>query len=704
MSIRHLGRLAWLLGLLHLAATTAVAGELRPQANVDTRLLVGDVTRADGGPAAAWAGLDVRLDAGWHTYWRSPGDAGAPPEFDWTGSHNVADVTVEWPVPSRFSEQDIDTFGYAEHVLFPLRVRLEDGAAPAHLTLKTVLFVCSVICTQQEAHLEADIPAVSHRPNDQALIDEWRQSVPRASSPGLSITALRIDRQPKPHLQLEAHATPPLHAPDVFLDGNDAVSGGRPRVSPMSDGGVRITVPVQGLDQAGPGQRLRVTLVDGDRSIEAMLPVDADQAARASAGKEATPAPLPSAASIWAMLGAALLGGFILNFMPCVFPVLSLKLVSLVDHDPAHAPSPRRAFLATAAGIVASFVTLATVLSALKAAGAEVGWGLQFQQPAFLIAMIIVLAAFGANLLGLFEISLPWWIAGRLGNAASHRTMAGHAINGFVMTLLATPCSAPFVGTAVAFALSQAAPQILLVFTTLGLGMAAPYLSLAAAPRLAALFPRPGRWMLKLRVLAALAMAATALWLLIVLADISGPSTAAVLAAALLVPALIMASLRFPLRRTIAGAGLAGTIGLALIAATSVKQPDGASRPAGIAWQPLVPAEITAHVRAGHTVFVDIGASWCVTCKVNEKLVLDSTAVRSRLASGVVAVKADWTSPSDAIATYLRSFGRYGLPFNIVFGPGAPTGILLPELLTPQIVLDAIDTASTIPHQENDKS
>jgi suppressor for copper-sensitivity B len=704
MSIRHLGLAALLLGAFHLAPAATAAGGLPHKAEVNTRLLVGEVARTDSGPTEAWAGLDVRLGSGWHTYWRSAGDAGAPPEFDWSGSRNIAGVTVEWPAPRRFTEQDIDTFGYDEHVLFPLRVRLQDRTAPAHLALKAVLFVCSVICTQQETQLESDIPTATRQPNDQAQIDEWRGSVPRETSPGLSITALRLDRQARPQLLLEAQASPPLAAPDVFLDGNEAVSGGRARVSRTSDGGVRITVPVQGLDQAGPIDRIRVTLVDGDRSIETTLAVNATGAAPAATAAPGTATPHPAAASIWTILGIALIGGFILNFMPCVFPVLSLKLVSLVDHEPGRSASPRSAFLATAAGIVASFLTLAFVLSVLKATGAEVGWGLQFQQPVFLIAMIIVLAAFGANLLGLFEISLPWWIAGRLGAVTSQRTIASHLMNGFVMTLLATPCSAPFVGTAVAFALSQTAPQIVLVFTGLGVGMAAPYLCLAAAPRLAALFPRPGRWMLKLRALAALAMAATALWLLVVLADISGPAPAIILAGALLVAVLIMTALRFPLRRTVAGAGLAVTIALTLAAATYVPQPAAPAQSTGIAWQPLAPAEIAALVRAGHTVFVDIGASWCITCKVNEKLVLDSAAVRSRLTAGVVAIRADWTSPNDAIATYLKSFGRYGLPFNVVFGPGAPAGILLPELLTPQIVLDAIDTASNIPHPENNKT
>ncbi|MGY4309276.1 suppressor for copper-sensitivity B [Bradyrhizobium sp. USDA 4369] len=701
MSIRRLGLGALLLGVLHLIPMMAAAAGPPHKAEVDTRLLIGEVARTGGGSTEAWAGLDVRLGTGWHTYWRSAGDAGAPPDFDWSGSRNVADVTIEWPAPRRFTEQDIDTFGYDEHVLFPLRVRLQDKTAPAHLALKAVLFVCSVICTQQEVQLAADIPASTRQPNDQAQIDAWRHLVPRATAPSLSITELRLDRQAKPQLLLDVQASPPLAAPDVFIDGHDAISGGRVRVTRRSDGGVRLTVPVLGLDQAGLIDRLRVTLVDGDRSIEATLPMSV--AGTAPAADQATATPHP-AASIWSILGIALLGGFILNFMPCVFPVLSLKLVSLVDHAPDRSASPRSAFLATAAGIIASFVTLAVVLSAMKAAGAQVGWGLQFQQPVFLVAMIIVLAAFGANLLGLFEINLPWRIASWLGAATGDRTLASHLVNGFVMTLLATPCSAPFVGTAIAFALSQAAPQILLVFTGLGVGMAAPYLCLAAAPRFATLVPRPGRWMLKLRTVAAIAMAATVAWLLTVLSDISGPMPAIMLAAALLVAILIMTARRFPLRRAMAGAGLAITIALALTAATHVPQPAATTPSTRIAWQPLVPAEIAAQVRAGHTVFVDIGASWCVTCKVNEKLVLDSVAVRRRLASGVVAIRADWTSPSDTIAAYLRSFGRYGLPFNVVFGPGAPAGIVLPELLTPQIVLDAIHTASNPPHPENNKT
>ncbi|MFN5455069.1 protein-disulfide reductase DsbD domain-containing protein, partial [Bradyrhizobium sp.] len=182
MSIRRLGLGALLLAALHLIPIMAAAAGPPHKAEVDTRLLIGEVAQIGGGSTEAWAGLDVRLGSGWHTYWRSAGDAGAPPDFDWSGSRNVADVTIEWPAPRRFTEQDIDTFGYDEHVLFPLRVRLQDKTAPAHLALKAVLFVCSVICTQQEAQLAADIPASTRQPNDQAQIDAWRHLVPRETS------------------------------------------------------------------------------------------------------------------------------------------------------------------------------------------------------------------------------------------------------------------------------------------------------------------------------------------------------------------------------------------------------------------------------------------------------------------------------------------------------------------------------------------
>ncbi len=682
---------AALFAVFHLApvsARTAVAGA---GANVSAQLIVGEADKTQ--PETAWLGLDVRLGTGWHTYWRSAGDAGAPPEFDWAGSRNVADVTIEWPAPHRFSEDGIETFGYSEHVLFPVRVRMQDKSAPAHVSLKLALYVCATICTQNDLHLDADITPGSSRADDQALITEWRSKVPRERSATMSIQSLRLERQPNARLLLEVSARPPLSQPDVFLDGDAAVAGGPPQIKQASNDVWLITVPLDGLDHAHANQPLHVTLVDGERSLEATLAHSAN--APTVTPRKTAPEPADRGANvILSMLAVSLLGGLILNFMPCVFPVLSLKLVSLMQHGSEDLPRIRAGFLASAAGIVTSFVALAAVLSSVKFTGAQIGWGIQFQQPAFLIAMAAILIAFGANLFGLFEIRLPWWLARPLGEAGAGRSIASHFVNGFAMTLLATPCSAPFVGTAVAFALSQDVLQTFLVFVSLGLGMASPYLLLSAVPQVSRLLPRPGRWMLTLRHIAAVAMMATAIWLLTILAEVSGAVSSILVAATLGAVVLLLAAPRWRLRHMTAGALALVLVGMALFAADRLPHSRAEASTADISWQPLVPESIEAMVRAGHTVFVDIGASWCVTCKVNEKLVIDNASVRQHLVSDVIPIKADWTRSNEAIAAYLKSFDRYGLPFNAVFGPGAPGGIVLPELLTQKAVLDAFDAAS----------
>jgi suppressor for copper-sensitivity B len=655
-------------------------------------LIVGKVERTD--PTTAWLGVDVRLEPGWHTYWRSPGDAGAPPEFDWSDSRNLAQTMIEWPAPHRFSDDGIDTFGYAGHVLFPVKVRLQDGSASAHISLRLVLYVCSTICTQNEARIVADITPGSGGADAQNLISEWRSKVPREASPTMSIRRLWLERQRKPRLLIEVFARPALSEPDVFVDGDAAVAGDRPQMTQAADGASLISVPLDGVDHEHPNRPLHVTLVDGTRSLEAVFPQPSADAAGFDHPQSASHPANPGALTIWSIIAFSLLGGLILNFMPCVFPVLSLKLVSLVQQSTAEARSIRTGLFASAVGIVASFVTLAAVLSLLRSAGAQIGWGIQFQQPAFLIAMAAILAAFGANLLGLFEIDLPWFVARRLGGAGDGSSIPSHFLNGFVMTLLATPCSAPFVGTAVTFALSQDALQTFIVFAGLGLGMASPYLLLCAVPPLARLFPRPGHWMLTLRRISAFIMMATAVWLLTILAGIGGVISALLVGTTLGAGVLVLAARRWHVLRTIAGTLAIALVGIAFVAADRLLLSSAEADLQHISWRPLVPENIGAMVRAGHTVFVDIGASWCVTCKVNEAMVIDSAPVRQRLTSDIVPVKADWTRSDGAIAAYLRSFDRYGLPFNAVFGPGSPDGIVLPELLTQRGVLDAFEAAS----------
>lgn len=668
--------------------------------NFSAKLVVAGAAKND--PTPAWIGLDVQLGSGWHTYWRSAGDAGAPPEFDWSGSQNVVETTVEWPAPHRFSDAGIDTFGYADRVLFPIKVRLRDKTKDAHISLKLALYVCSTICTRNDLQFDADISPSVNVPVEQALIDDWRNKVPRSQSPSLSILSVKLETGSPAQLKIAVMANPPLAKPDVFVDGDSAVIAARPRVTRGYGGASFITLPLQGVDAEHPKQPLHVTLVDGSRSIEAVVP----QQKPATSGQtplivttQAEPvagadAPNVKNTSTWSMIVLSLLGGLVLNFMPCVFPVLSLKLFSVVGHSTYDSGSIRAGFIASAAGIVASFLVLAAGLATLKAFGAQVGWGIQFQQPIFLVGMAAVLAALSANLLGLYEIRLPWWLAGKIGKSTGGQSVPAHFFSGFLITLLATPCSAPFVGTAIAFALSQNSLQIFEIFLGLGIGMALPFLALAAVPQVARLFPRPGQWMMTIKHIAAAAMAATTIWLLTVLAQVSGVQTALFIGTTFGISLWLLAILRERFAHLIAGVLIMSLTGIVLVGAGIPPSSRLAVENDDVQWQPLVPANIQEMVRDGRTVFVDVSAAWCITCKVNEALIINSNLIRKRLTSDVVPFRGDWTKPDDAITAYLQSFGRYGLPFNVVFGPNARKGIVLPELLTQEVVLNAFNSAS----------
>ena len=396
------------------------------------------------------------------------------------------------------------------------------------------------------------------------------------------------------------------------------------------------------------------------------------------------------------------MGGFILNLMPCVFPVLSLKLLAFVNGSSADRGHVRAGFAASAAGIVGSFLVLASALIAFKAGGATIGWGIQFQQPIFLSAMAIVLTLFAANLLGLFEFILPSALANRLGAVATGPSVASHFASGFVATLLATPCSAPFVGTAVGFALARGPLEIYQVFAALGLGMASPYLLVSLFPGLALLLPRPGRWMLLVKRLMAAALLGTAVWLLTIVSATASPMVAAALGAVLLLIVMLL-SLRSTERPR---AVIAGSVFILAAAATIMwVSPSSTLKPGVdvISWRPFVRDDVSALVQQGRTVFVDVTADWCVTCKVNKALVIDSRAVEQRLSADVIPVKADWTKPDDRIAAFLKDFGRYGLPFNVVFGPATPSGIVLPELLSKEALLAAFDRAASRQQSSFDK-
>ncbi|HEV8579634.1 MAG TPA: thioredoxin family protein [Thermoanaerobaculia bacterium] len=406
--------------------------------------------------------------------------------------------------------------------------------------------------------------------------------------------------------------------------------------------------------------------------------VDRDGSGAAVGGPAAPTLPKPAGRSLAVMLLLAMLGGLVLNVMPCVLPVLSLKIFGLVRSAGQGRSEVTRGTLATATGILVSFLVMALAAIAARTAGAAVGWGVQFQRPGFVALLAVVVVLFCLNLWGLFEIPLPQRLA-RLGATGPREGAAGHFFSGLFATVMATPCSAPFLGTAIGFALAQPAPVVLAVFLALGLGMALPYLVIAAAPGIARLLPKPGEWMETVRGVMGFLLAGAAVWLFYVLSLQVSPEQLAWVQLGLLGIALFtwmqhrLASGK--VLRRLAAVGVLAAVAVTLV--TAAGSPGEATqrmaaKPAGlIPWVDFDRAKAESLAAAGQLVFVDVTAAWCFTCKANERLVLDTPEVARAFAeNGVVPMKADWTNKNDTIAAFLAEHGRYGIPFYLLYRPG----------------------------------
>lgn len=685
---------AWcVIGLPPALAQDPAASAWERNDHAQVRLV--SATTAAGEADSVRLGLHFRLAPGWKIYWRSPGDAGLPPRIDWSGSQNVAAATIRWPAPERFELFGLDTFGYGGEVVLPIDLQPARAGEAVRLAARVDYLICEQICIPYEASLAFALAAGPARPSAHAhLIDRFNARVPGdGKASGLTIERATWSGGESPVLSVTAAALTPFRAPEVFVESPSRWSFGKP-VASFGDGGRRVVLRVPARsDGRGAadlaGETVTLTLVDGERAAERTVPVERSAAAAASG------------LGLVAVLGLALLGGLILNLMPCVLPVLSIKLLNVVAHAGAARATIRANFLASAAGILASFLVLAAGLIALKSAGHAVGWGIQFQAPSFLIAMALVLTVFAANLWGWFEFRMPG-VVNDAAVAPDRGGLAGAFVTGMFATLLATPCSAPFLGTAIGFALASGPAEIVAVFVALGIGLALPYLVVAAVPSLARALPRPGRWIMIVRRVLGVALLATSAWLLWVLAAQIDRRGIAVVAAllALLLGFLWLVREAGSSRRWIRAAGIAAAAALALAVPARFAAEAVPPQAASPGWQAFDRAAIDRQAAEGRVVLVDVTADWCITCQVNKTLVLGRGAVAARLAGadgGVVAMRADWTLPDPRIAEYLGGFGRYGIPFNAVYGPAAPEGIPLPELLTADAVLEALDRAAGAP-------
>lgn len=643
------------------------------------------VTALDGiapGSKTFSAGLHLKLGEGWKTYWRSPGEVGFPPEIDWSRSRNIANVEMLWPAPERFTAFGIENFGYQDEVLFPLQVSLNQEGQPVEFLVDVKLLVCSKICVPEEFTLQ--VPLAVDKTRDEiasAQIAKYLAKVP--SEEYLTYANAFISRN-QTELVFEAHSEVPFVAPDIFPELGVGTALGKPDIR-LSGDGARLwaALPILSIDPSNY-QMPVVTITDGSHRA---LTVSPEIVNDAPTPPYALSQKLPALSELVWIAAIAIMGGLILNAMPCVLPVLSIKVSSVLKAEGRSKAQIRIGFLFSALGVMVFMWALAAVLFALKLVGYNVGWGLQFQNPSFVFAMFVVLSLFAGNLFGLFEIRLPTSLSRRLAGNGSGQGYAADFFTGLFGAILATPCSAPFLGTAVAFALAGRGLDILVVFTALGLGLSLPYLIFAGFPNLVALLPRPGRWMVLLKSVMGILLTGTAVWLLYVLLGLSGVYVATL---AFFGTTIILI---FVTRTWLRAAAFASIVLILGISAMPLAQ-KAEQRSEKIAWSQFERGEIAQQISQGNTVFVDVTADWCLTCKANKALALERDPVLSLLnSSDVVAMQADWTQPDKRIGDFLESHGRYAIPFNAVFGPSAPDGIVLPEILSVDGVVEAMKQA-----------
>lgn len=623
--------------------------------------------------------LEVQLESGWKTYWRSPGEGGVAPEINW--SPDVGAMAWHWPSPSAFDVAGIHTQGYDKQVVFPIEL---SSVHADRLTGVLTLSTCSNVCILTDYTLDLDL-------TEPVSADfEWQYNQAMAKIPvgtGLisSVSSGYHNSQLTISLQKEQGD---WVKPNIYLDPPEGMLYGIPKLN-HQDKNLFVTVDV--TDDWGDAA--------GDISGKVLSFVITDQGFSRQVndtighGKGEIAPPSNSGIGLWSILAFALLGGLILNLMPCVLPVLAMKMGSILHLENRDKRVIRKQFSVSVLGILVSFWALALFMTGLRYSQEALGWGIQFQSPWFIGFMVLVTAIFTANLFGLFELRLSSNMNTKMATAGG-QGYSRHFWEGAFATLLATPCSAPFLGTAVAYALIAPLNELWLIFTALGIGMSLPWILVAIFPSIAKALPKPGKWMNRLRVVLGFMMLLSSIWLITLLIPHLGkPIVMAIFIAITLL--LLLAIARHYGKKTVF---ISAVIALFLGGGTYlfVEQPASQTL-AGqdtINWQPLSEEAIHQALADNKRVFVDVTADWCVTCKANKYNVLLREEIQAVLsAPDVVALRGDWTKPSDNITQFLKQRGQVAVPFNQVYGPCHKDGVVLPPILNKDSTLTVLSEA-----------
>ncbi len=645
--------------------------------------------------------LHLAMTPGWHTYWRNPGDSGQPPTLVWDAPEGVEVSPSEWPAPERIPYGSLVNFGYSDETALLFKVKVPSdwpAGRPLPLSAEAEILVCEDICIPVTGRLATGIatgtesladpataPLLAKARAEQPLDSPW----PVVAAAGEGHVALTL-RGPRTDFAAVQSAF-------VFADTWGALDHAATQRLSLTEDGLTVTAPLGAAPPDG-GFSGVVTLFQESGPSRSFIVTNAPISASDALG--ANPAP-----GLTLLLVLALAGGVLLNLMPCVFPVLAVKAVGLAkqaDETPARRLAHGGAYTA---GVVASFLVLAAVLIVLRAGGEAVGWGFQLQEPLVVAALAYVVMAVGLNLSGLFEVGGR--LAGLGGTVSIGSGHGGSFATGVLAAVVAAPCTAPFMATAIGGALLLPPAATLGVFAALGLGLALPYLLLTASPALGRLMPRPGQWMVRFKQFLAFPMYATAAWLIWVLSRQAGPDAAFMATLGLI--AIAFAAWALP-ERPFAGQGaaravrvlavlvpLAGATGaLGWIAGTGAAPVEPVA--AGKTAEPYSEARLQELVDAGRPVFVNMTADWCITCKVNERVALSGSSFTDLLAAHNIAyLQGDWTNRDPEITRFLERFGRLGVPLYVLYPPGGGEPSVLPQILAPGAVRDALSSLASGP-------
>lgn len=688
--------------LLFVALCRAGAQTYEGRELVQAKLLA-DVTTVVPGKTFT-VGLLLRMVPNWHTYWKFPGDAGLPTEITWKLPDGWKTGEIQWPIPLKLDEPGgIQIYGYHDEVLL-----LQGITPPAslkdfqvQLAAEASWLVCEKICIPGSAKLKLDLP-VAGQPAaaNEELFLRYRRSLPQGWPEQKVANASWRREGAQLRLTVESAALANYPAADFYPSPDAKVVVGHPATERGTDGRITFRIPIETADKNVSA--LNGVVVFGQKE---------NGPDRNAWELTASPA-IVTAPSISGSLARFLLfgfiGGFILNLMPCVLPVISLKIFGFIQHAGQDRRRILRSGLAFVAGIFAWFVGLALLLIGLKTAGREITWAFQFTNPYFVLLMSAIVLVFALNLFGVFEISLPQFASRRVLGMSAKEGDAGSFFQGVFATVLATPCTAPFLGTALGFAFTQSGWTILLMFVAIAAGMASPYFLLSAQPAWLRLLPKPGPWMVQVKQLMGFLLLATLVFLLAVLGAERGSE--AIIWSSCFLLALSLACWMKGAFITPIASGRARFISLVLMLAlvlgsgwyfigqkfAEAKVVSSESSAPGD-WQRFTPQLLDAELKQGHAVFVDFTAAWCLTCKFNEASVLEAQAVREAFQRhGVTKIKADWTNADPAITKILKQFGRPGVPMYVLYPGNNAEPVLFPELLTQSYVLEKLDTVS--PH------